>query len=159
MAGPGTAPNAEPSKGGAYGWYVVGLLTVASLCSGIDRQILALLVDPIKHDLHISDTQMGLLQGLAFGIFYTVAGIPLGWAADRISRRGLLTVGVLAWSAMTAACALTGTFGQLLAARVGVSVGEATLSPTAAPLLIRDIIPQRRFGRAISPTPGHSSNT
>jgi MFS family permease len=149
MGGPGTAQSAEASKGGVYGWYVVGLLTAAYLCAYVDRQILSLLVEPIKRDLHISDTQMGLLQGLAFGLFYTLAGVPLGYAADRLSRRGLLTFSTLAWTVMCAACALASSFPQLLAARVGVSIGEAALGPSAVPLM-RDILPRQRLARATS---------
>lgn len=146
---PSAAELSQPAKGGAYGWYVVGLLTAAYLCAYVDRQILPLLVEPIKHDLSISDTQLGLMQGLAFGIFFTVAGAPLGYLADRVSRGLLLTASVLAWSVMTAACGLAGSYGQLLSARIGTSVGEAALGPTAAPL-IRDIVGRSGFARAMS---------
>jgi MFS family permease len=147
MNGRDAAPTGAPSGGFVYGWYVVGLLTAAYLCAYVDRQILSLLVEPIKHDLHVSDTQMGLLQGLAFGLFFTVAGVPLGYAADRMSRRTLLTFSVLAWSLTTAACGLATSFPQLLAGRVGVSIGEAALGPTAVPL-IRDLLPKARLARA-----------
>jgi len=137
----------DSQRRGAFGWYVLILLTLAYIFALVDRQVLSLLVEPIKHDLGITDTRMGMLQGVAFGIFYTVAGVPLGYAADRLSRRTLLGCSILAWSLMTAACGLAGTYVQLLAARVGVSIGEAALGPTAVPL-IRDVVPGRRFARA-----------
>jgi MFS family permease len=129
------------------GWYVVAVLTLAYILAYVDRQILSLLVEPIKSDLHISDAQIGMLQGVAFGIFYTIAGIPLGFAADRISRGLILTLSVGTWSLMTAACGLASTYSGLLAARVGVSSGEAALGPSAVPL-IRDVIPKAQLARA-----------
>jgi MFS family permease len=132
-----------------YAWYVVVVLTIAYIISFLDRQILALLVEPISADLNISDTQMSLLGGLAFAIFYTVLGVPIGRLADRRSRRGIIAVGITIWCAMTAACGLAKNFVQLFLARVGVGVGEATLNPSAFSL-ISDYFPRERRGRAIS---------
>ncbi len=115
----------------AYAWYVVAVLLLAYTLSFIDRMILSLLVGPIRADLGISDTQMSLLMGFAFAIFYSALGIPLGWLADRRGRRGLIVAGIAAWSLMTAACALTRSYAGLFLARIGVGVGEATLSPAA----------------------------
>jgi MFS family permease len=117
--------------------------------SFIDRQILSLLVAPLKHDLHISDTRIGLLQGLSFALFYTMAGLPLGKLADSRSRRNLITAGVAVWSAMTAACSAARNFWTLFLARMGVGVGEAALSP-AAFSLIADSFPPGRLGLALS---------
>lgn len=132
-----------------YAWFVVFVLTLAYTCSFIDRQVLSLLVQPIKADLGINDTQVGLLGGLAFTIFYTALGVPLAWVADRSSRRNLMIVGLAFWSAMTAACGFAKGFWTLFAARVGVGVGEAALSPAAFSMLA-DYFPPQKLARAIS---------
>jgi MFS family permease len=115
----------------------------------IDRQILSLLVAPMKRDLHISDTRVGLLQGLSFALFYTLAGLPLGKLADSYSRRRLITAGIVAWSLMTAACSAAKDFWSLFFTRMGVGVGEAALSP-AAFSLIADSFPPGQLGLALS---------
>jgi len=138
--------DAYPSP--TYAWYVVVVLTVAYVVSFLDRQILALLVEPIRRDLGLSDTQIGLVMGTAFALFYTILGIPIGRLADRYSRRGIIAAGITVWCFMTAACGLSRNFGQLFLARVGVGVGEATLHPSALSL-ISDYFPRRSRGRAI----------
>ncbi|HLD67660.1 MAG TPA: MFS transporter [Pseudomonas sp.] len=138
---------AYPSS--ARAWSTVAILMVAYVLSFIDRQILNLLVGPIRRDLLISDTQMSLLMGLSFALFYTICGIPLGRLADTKSRRGLIAVGVLFWSAATAACGLAKLYWQFLICRIGVGVGEAALSP-AAYSLIADSFPAERRATAIS---------
>ena len=132
----------------AYAWYVAGILTLAHIISFLDRQILSLLVGPIKRDLDISDTQMSLLMGLAFAVLYTFAAIPLGRLADRRSRRAIITAGVTAWCLMTAMCGLARNYWQLFAARIGVGIGEATLSPSALSML-SDYFPREKRGAAI----------
>lgn len=132
-----------------YAWYVVAVLLLAYTLSFIDRMILSLLVGPIKADLGISDTQMSLLMGFAFAIFYSALGIPLGWFADRKARRGLIVAGIAAWSLMTAACAFARGYMGLFLARVGVGVGEATLSPAAYSML-GDYFPREKLGRAMA---------
>nr|XP_061799989.1 MFS-type efflux pump MSMEG_3705-like [Nerophis lumbriciformis] len=117
--------------------------------SFIDRQILSLLVEPIREDLNISDTQISLLAGLAFSVFYTVMGIPLARLADQSHRRNIITAGIAGWSVMTALCGAAQNFWQLFLARVGVGVGEATLSP-AAFSIISDYFPKNRIARAFS---------
>lgn len=117
--------------------------------SFIDRQILSLLVGPIKHDLQISDTRIGLLQGLAFALFYTTLGLPIGRLADSLSRRNIIVAGVFFWSLMTALCAVAKSFWSLFSARMGVGVGEATLSPSSFSL-IADYFPRERLGTALS---------
>ncbi|RMF98567.1 MAG: MFS transporter [Gammaproteobacteria bacterium] len=131
------------------GWYVVAILTAAYMVSFLDRQIMALLVQPIRADLDLSDTQISLLLGLAFALFYTVLGIPIGRLADRGSRRRIIAIGITIWCLMTAACGLARNFWQLFLARVGVGVGEATLHPCALSL-ISDYFPRESRGRAIS---------
>ncbi|MDZ4371829.1 MAG: MFS transporter [Phenylobacterium sp.] len=142
-----SAPTRPASP--AYSWYVVAVLLLAYTLSFIDRMILSLLVGPIQADLGISDTQMSLLMGFAFAIFYSALGIPMGWYADRRARRGLIVFGIAAWSLMTAACAFARGYVGLFLARVGVGVGEATLSPAAYSML-GDYFPREKLGRAMA---------
>jgi MFS family permease len=137
----------RPSLG--YAWYVVFALTAIYMLSFVDRQILGLLVAPMKRDLGLSDTKVGVLQGLAFGVFYTLVGLPLGRLADVRNRRNLIAAGVVAWSFFTSACSVARSFFTLFLARMGVGFGEATLSP-AAYSLISDYFPKDQIGTAIS---------
>jgi MFS family permease len=130
-------------------WYVVGILTLAYVSSFIDRQILSLLVEPIKRDLQVSDTQISLLMGLSFGIFYTLLGIPIARLADLQSRKHIIAWGIGLWSIMTAVCGMVGNFSQLFFARMGVGVGEAALSP-AAYSMIADLFPKNKLAMANS---------
>jgi MFS family permease len=132
-----------------YAWYVVFVLMICLTLSFIDRQILGLLVDPIKRDLGVSDTRIGVLQGLAFALFYTFMGLPVGWLVDRYSRRAIIVAGVVFWSAMTTLCAVAGNYWSLFAARTGVGVGEATLGPSAMSLTT-DYFPKEKLGSALS---------
>lgn len=149
---PAATPSAtqeEPYPPVRYAWYVVGVLTLVYVFSFIDRQILNLLVRPIRRDLAINDTQMSLLMGFSFAVFYTFFGIILGRLADSRSRRGLIAAGFVVWSLMTAGCGLARNFVQMLLLRMGVGVGEAALSP-AAYSLITDYFPKNRLATAIS---------
>ena len=132
-----------------YAWLVVLLLMGAHILSFVDRQILNLMVEPIRHDLGIGDTEMSLLMGFSFAIFYTVCGIPLAWCADRYSRKWLIAGGACAWSIATAGCGLAATYSQMLLARIGVGVGEASLTP-ASYSLITDYFPRNQRATAIS---------
>jgi MFS family permease len=138
---------AYPSVGRA--WYIVALLTLAYIISFLDRQIMALLIEPIKMSLDLSDTQVGLLLGPAFAVFYVTLGYPAGMLADRKSRKAIVAAGISVWCIMTALCGLARDFKQLFAARVGVGVGEATLTP-AALSMICDCFPPDRRARPIS---------
>lgn len=131
-----------------YAWYVVGVLLVAYILAFVDRDVIALLVQPIKADLEISDTQMSFLLGGAFALFYTFFGIPIAWYADRGNRRLIIFAGVFVWSIMTALCGMAGSYGVLFLARMGVGVGEAALNPPALSLL-KDYFPPEKIGRAI----------
>jgi MFS family permease len=132
-----------------YAWYVVAVLTLASISGNIDRMILSLLVPAIERDLNISDTQMSYLIGLAFSVFYTVLGLPIARLADRANRRNIMAAGVGLWSLFTTACATATTYGRLLLLRIGVGVGEATLlAPSVS--LIADYFPRETRGRAMS---------
>ena len=133
----------------AYSWYVVAVLMVAYLFSYVDRSILSLLVAPIRSDLDLSDTEVSVLHGLAFAIFYTLLGFPVGRLADRSNRVAIIVAGIGLWSLFTAACGLARNFWQLFFMRVGVGVGEAALNPCAYSI-IADSFPQRLLSRALS---------
>lgn len=132
-----------------YAWYVAGLLTVVQIVSYLDRFLPGLLVPPIKHDLGINDFQIGLLLGPAFIFFYITLGIPLGWLADRVNRRLLLSGGVAIWCSLTAAGALAGSFVPLFVTRLGVGIGEAAVAPVSISL-ISDYFSRDKRSAAIS---------
>ncbi len=132
-----------------YAWYVLGVLTLIYVFSIIDRSVVALLVEPIRRQFSITDTQISVLMGVSFALFFCLFGIPLGRLADSHSRRGLIAGGFVLWSAMTAGCALAKTYGQFVLLRVGVGVGEASLTP-AAYSLITDYFPKEKLGTAMS---------
>ncbi len=125
-------------------WYGVGVLSVAYAFAILDRSVLSLLVQPIERDLGINDTQMGLLGGAAFGLFYATLGLPIGWLADRASRRNILAIGIMLWSIATATCGLTQNYIQLFLARMSVGVGEATLAPSASSMVADLFSPKDR---------------
>jgi predicted MFS family arabinose efflux permease len=133
----------------SYARYALGLLVLLYVINYIDRQVLSVLLEPIKQELGVSDTAMGLLTGIAFALFYTTAGVPIARLADAGARRNVIAVGVVVWSLMTALCGLARNFVELAAARVGVGVGEASLSP-AAHSLISDYFPPERRATALS---------
>ncbi|MDP3747384.1 MAG: MFS transporter [Phenylobacterium sp.] len=141
---PATAA-AAPVVGGAYAWYVVAVLVVAYTFSFLDRQILSLLVEPMKRDLSLSDTQISLLQGLAFASFNALAGLPLGRLVDTTRRTTVIAAGVAFWSLMTVGCGLVKSYALLLLMRMGVGAGEATLTP-AAHSMIGDYFPPHKVG-------------
>src|SRR5258706_4846437 len=138
--------DAYPSR--PYAWTVVAILIATAVLSYTDRQVLSLLVDPIRSDMGISDTQISLLLGTAFAVVYGIAGIPLGYLADRISRRNLIFAGVCVWSLGTIACGFSQSFGEIFTSRIVVGLGEAALSP-AAISLISDYFPPSRRGTAV----------
>jgi len=138
--------DAYPSR--PYAWTVVAILIATAVLSYTDRQVLSLLVDPIRSDMGISDTQISLLLGTAFAVIYGIAGIPLGYLADRFSRRNLIFTGVSVWSLGTIACGFSHNFSEIFASRIVVGLGEAALSP-AAISLISDYFPPSRRGTAV----------
>ncbi len=123
---------------------MLGFLIALYVINYVDRQILAVLLEPIKRDLGASDTQMGLLTGPAFAVFYTLAAIPIARLADAGVRRDVIVVGVAVWSVMTAVCGFARSFIELGLARVGVGIGEATLNPAAHSLLSDYFPPEKR---------------
>ena len=143
-AGDGVGEQSE-----ARAWYLVCTLLIFYIFSFIDRQIISLMVGPLKRDMGVNDSWIGLLQGPAFAIFYTLCGVPIGRLADRMNRKKIIAVGVVLWSLMASLCGLAKSFAQLFLARIGVGVGEATLSP-AAYSMITDAFPREKLGRAFS---------
>ncbi|MXO86956.1 MFS transporter [Altererythrobacter aurantiacus] len=125
------------------------LLTVTYFFSYMDRQILAILLEDIKADLLLNDTQLGLLSGLAFALFYATLGIPVAALADRMNRVNIISIALALWSGMTAACGLAQNFFQLLLARIGVGVGEAGSSPPSHSI-IADLYPAEKRALALS---------
>ncbi len=140
-------PQSKPLT--LYPWYVVMVLMLAQTFSFIDRMIMGLLVGPVRASFGISDTQYSLLAGMAFAVFYAAMGLPLARIADQKSRRLLITIGITIWSVMTALCGFAQGFWTLFLARVGVGVGEASLSP-AAYSMITDYFPKKLLARALS---------
>lgn len=131
------------------GYFALAVLMVASLFAFLDRYLFTLLVQPIRADLGLSDSQIGLLAGLAFAFFYSVMALPLGWMVDRYRRTWLIAVGVTLWSLATIGCGLARNFEELFIARAMVGVGEATLMPAAYSLLA-DLFPPAVRGRVYS---------
>jgi predicted MFS family arabinose efflux permease len=132
----------------SYGGYVLALLLTGYALNSFDRSILNLLLEPIRLELGASDTQLGLLSGLAFGLVYSTLAIPIAALADRWNRRNVLVLSVLLWTSMTALCGLAGSFAALLLARVGVAVGQAGGSP-ASHSLLADYFPANRRATAL----------
>jgi len=141
--------TAPVPQGGPYAWYAVSVLILAYAFSFIDRQALTLMVDPIRASLHITDTQLSLLHGFAFALFYTVMGIPIGRMVDQKRRTWIIATGIVVWSVMTALCGLARNFTHMFLARIGVGVGEAALSPGAYSL-IGDYFPPDQRTQALS---------
>ncbi|MET0369946.1 MAG: MFS transporter [Sphingobium sp.] len=128
--------------------YVLFILCLVGIFNFIDRQILAILLEPIKHDLQVSDTQMGLLSGVAFAAFYVTAGFPLARIADRGNRKTLIAMCLTVWSVATALCGLATSYVQLILARMGVAGGEAGAYP-ASQSIIADLYPVSQRGTVI----------
>jgi MFS family permease len=139
-----SASPGEPPITSRYANYVLAVLLLAYIFNFIDRQIVSILLQPIKEELGASDSAMGFLSGTAFALFYATLGIPIARWADVWVRRSIIAIGLALWSAMTALSGLAQTFAQLAAARVGVGVGEAALSPPVHSLIADYFPPERR---------------
>ena len=142
----GAESSWPPSR---YGWLLVGLLALASIGSQFDRTVINLLVAPLEAAFGLDDTRFGMLQGVAFGIFYVLACIPIGRLADRYQRRLIIGVGIGLFSLLAMASGLARSYAQLFLTRIGVAVGEASLTPAALSLL-SDLFPPERLGRPVS---------
>ncbi len=133
-----------PKKKHSYS--AVAILTLAQVFAFIDRQIPSMLVEPIKQDFNLTDSQIALLGGAAFSIFYAIMALPIGYAVDRYQRTKVLGTGIFLWSLMTALAGLANSFGKLFGARIGVAVGEAVMAPTSVSL-ISDSFPENKQGK------------
>lgn len=140
---------AGPSKIQPGAWTAVALLTLMMTFNQIDRRVVSLVIEPLKREFHLSDGQLGMLSGLAFGLIYAVTSIPLGLIADRVNRRNMLAIVIAVWSAMTALAGVAGTYTQLLLTRVGVGAAESGASPTATSM-VTDYFPRDRRATAIA---------
>ncbi|MEM7018741.1 MAG: MFS transporter [Pseudomonadota bacterium] len=132
-----------------YRWYALGILVMVFTSSHVDRQIMGILLEPIKNDLGASDTQMGFLIGLTFAIFYATLGMPIAMLADRTNRRNIITAAITIWSAMTVWCGYAQSFMQLALARIGVGIGEAGSNPPSHSM-ISDMFPQQERATAMA---------
>jgi MFS family permease len=130
-------------------WRTIAILLLIYALAYLDRQILTLLVDPIRADLAVSDVEMGFLQGMGFTLSFALCGPLVGWTVDRYSRRLVIFIGILVWSLSTASSAFAGTYIELLIARFGVGAGEAALLP-AAYSIISDMVEKARLARAMA---------
>lgn len=125
-------------------WRLMWLLVIGVVLSLVDRQVLAIVVEPLKHDLGLSDTQIGILQGPAITLFFALAAVPFGWVVDRHNRRNLMLVCLLIWSVATAACGFVKSFEQLLVLRIVVAIGEASWAPALFSIVADLFRPERR---------------
>jgi MFS family permease len=141
--------QSTPYEKPQYRYYVLGVLTLVYAFNFIDRQLLVILQEPVKAELGLSDTQLGLLTGFAFAVFYVVCGIPIARWADKGVRRSIIALALTVWSLMTAISGLAQNYLQLMLARMGVGVGEAGGSPPAHSM-ISDIFDRKHRATALS---------
>ena len=153
----GLAATPARAQGETYRRYLLAVLVVIYALNFLDRQIINILAESIKKDLAISDAQLGLLTGTAFGIFYSLLGLPIARLADRSHRVNIIAISLTIWSALTAVCGLTHTYAQLFLARLGVGIGEAGGTP-ASQALISDHFPLDRRATA-TPARSHIPST
>lgn len=140
--------SAVPWPNPRVAWYGLGILLTSFLVSSVDRVILGMLVIPIKEDLGVSDSAMGVLLGISFAVSFTLMGLVAGWLSDRYSRRRIISIAITFWSLATVACGFAGSFMHLLVSRISVAAGESALSP-AAFSMISDYFPPKKLGRAL----------
>lgn len=138
------APPSERRIWSPYQIYVVALLLAVTVCNYLDRIVLGVLQEPIKHELHLSDAQLGLLTGPAFALFYSLSGIPAARLAERFNRSTLLAIAATVWSGMTALCGVAQNFAQLLLYRIGVGAGEGGCIPISHSILSDYFTPRQR---------------
>ena len=141
-----SADHNYPTKTQAY--TIVAVLTIANVVAFVDRQIPAMLVGPIKQDFNLSDSEVALLIGAAFSVFYAIMALPIGYAVDRLRRNQVLGTGIFVWSFMTMSAVFATSYAKLFGARMGVAAGEATIAPTSVSL-VSDSFPENQRGRAM----------
>jgi MFS family permease len=149
---PAQAGAVEPPKSrmaAVAAWGMVAVFLLLYIVSYIDRTIINMMVGPLERDLNLSDFQISLLAGPAFSIFYILCGLPMGWLVDRFSRRWITAIGVFVWGAATVSCGMAGSYIHIFLGRMGVGLGESTLTP-AAHALISESFPPRRLATALS---------
>lgn len=144
---PASTPGAKADPAAIRPYYTLFVLGVVILFTVLDRQVLALMIEPIKADYGISDTQAALLLGAAFSLTYAFAGLPIARIADRTNRRNLIAICTAFWSAMTVACGLAQSYTQLFLARMGIGIGEAGYGP-ATWSMVTDIFPREKVAMA-----------
>ena len=139
----------EKAVSPGYRYYVLGILILIYMLNFLDRQIIGILAAPLKAEFGLSDSQFGLLGGLAFALLYSTLAIPIAWLADRVSRVWIMTAALTIWSGFTALCGVAGSFGQLFLCRMGVGIGEAGgVAPAYS--LIADYFPKSQRARALA---------
>jgi MFS family permease len=148
MPGQGGTDLDGAAPKGLYRWYVLALLTAAQTAYSLDRTVVSIVMEPLKREFHLSDSQLGLMAGLVFGAAFAVAAIPFGLMADRTNRRKLLAIVMTAWSLLTALCGVVRGFGPLIAARMSVGVAEAGCTPTTLSMM-SDFFGRRQRATAI----------
>ncbi|ODT89400.1 MFS transporter [Phenylobacterium sp. SCN 70-31] len=144
-----TTPPAATGVSRGYARYALGLLLLVYVINYVDRQVLSILIEPIREELGLTDTQIGLLSGLGFALFYAAAGLPIARLADRTSRKGIIAGCLALWSGATAVCGLAMNFPQLLVARAAVAIGEAGAGP-AGHSMLADIFPHGKRATALA---------
>jgi len=142
------APDQTAPRTGAH-WPTIWILAAIYTYAFVDRHILALLVEPIRRDLNLTDVQMGNVMGLAFGLFYALLNIPAGYLVDRVNRRAIIGGATSGWSVMTVVCGMAGSYGQMFLGRAGVGLAEAAIAPAAFSMIRGSTSPSQR-GRAFS---------
>ncbi|MBR9909324.1 MAG: MFS transporter [Gammaproteobacteria bacterium] len=143
------SPSNSKQEISSHAWYTLALLTLIYVCHAVDRSVISIVLEPLKQEFGISDSQVGILTGLAYATLYSLAGIPLGYLIDRVNRRNLLAVLVTVWSGCTLLCGLAQNYWHLLIARLAVGAAEAGGAPTALSI-IGDLFPENRRSTAIS---------
>ena len=145
-----TAPEKPMDRKAAIAaWGMVAVFLLLYIVSYIDRTIINMMVGPLERDLQLSDFQISLLAGPAFSIFYVLCGLPMGWLIDRYSRRWMTAIGVFVWGLATVSCGVAGSYIHIFLGRMGVGLGESTLTP-AAHALISEAFPPKRLATALS---------
>lgn len=147
--GAGETQVQEEEGAGFYAWYALTVLMLCYILGFIDNKIVFILIEQIKADLHLSDTQIGLVTGPVFSITYAICSIPIARLSDRFSRKYVMSAAIAVWSLFTSACGMVQSYGQMIVGRMGVAVGESACTP-AAHSLITDFFPVSKRGRALS---------